>query len=75
MPLLLEDSGEGWYEVEAIWGHRITKGRRPKLQYVIKWRGYGEEHNEWYNAKDLADGMVGAYWEERGETPPTGTAQ
>ena len=36
------------YEVEAILDKRFRPGRRHKLaEYLIKWRGYGHEHNSW----------------------------
>ena len=38
-PPLKMIEGKAKYEVEAIMGHRFT-GRRHKLQYLIKWKGY-----------------------------------
>ncbi|XP_043491561.1 chromodomain-helicase-DNA-binding protein 1-like isoform X2 [Polistes fuscatus] len=43
-------SGEEEYEVEKIVGHRTIKGRR---QFLIRWKGYGEESDTWEQEKDL----------------------
>lgn len=38
------------YEVERILDSRTSRGR---TQYLIKWRGWGDEHNVWYDEADL----------------------
>jgi hypothetical protein len=40
------------FEVEAVLGHRYV-GRSNKLQYLIKFQGYGHEHNEWLPVSHL----------------------
>jgi hypothetical protein len=47
-PILVD--GEGHYEVEAILDNHIFWGR---LQYLIQWKGYSYEHNNWENATDV----------------------
>ncbi len=46
------------YEVEKIldsWQF----GRRQKLQYLVKWKGYPDSDNEWVNKKDIhADNVI-----------------
>ena len=54
-PEILDDELE--YEVEKILDSRIS---RRKLQYLVKWKGYNDSHNQWipwYNlqADDLID--------------------
>ena len=45
-PIEVEDAVE--YEVEAILDKRFRQYRRRKqAEYLIKWRGYGHEHNSW----------------------------
>ena len=40
------------YTIEAIIG---KKDSGKKLQYLVKWKGYGHEHNAWYDVADLED--------------------
>ena len=40
------------FEVERILGKRMS---RKKTQYLVKWFGYGDEHNVWYNEEDLSE--------------------
>jgi hypothetical protein len=36
------------YEVECIVGERVAgRGRNRGTQYLIKWKGWPVEHNEW----------------------------
>jgi hypothetical protein len=59
-PVVLEDGAEE-FEVEAVLGHRYT-GK--KLQYLIKFKGYGHEHNEWLPKSHLScDELVQEYLE------------
>ena len=46
-PVPLEIEGELEYEVERILDKRINKQsrRRDSLEYLVKWLGYGHEHN------------------------------
>ena len=45
-PVAIEDEFE--YEVEAILDKRFRQFRRRKTpEYLIKWHGYGHEHNSW----------------------------
>ena len=51
-PIEIEDEYE--YEVEAIMDKRTRRvGRRVITQYLIKWSGYGHEHNSWEPAANL----------------------
>ena len=38
------------YEIGRLIGKRIS---RKKVHYLVKWRGYGNQHNVWYSADDL----------------------
>lgn len=40
------------FEVEHILGKRMS---RKETQYLVKWFGYGDEHNVWYNEEDLSE--------------------
>ncbi|THH10348.1 hypothetical protein EW145_g1389 [Phellinidium pouzarii] len=61
-----EESGDGdedeeEYEIEAIIDARRGKFRSGEYGYLVKWKGYGPEHNSWVseadagNAKELID--------------------
>ena len=52
------------YEVEAILKHCRDK-RKGGLKYLLKWLGYGHEHNTWQHEGDLAGAteLIGEYWE------------
>lgn len=54
--------GEFEYEVESILSHRFTKN---KLQYLVKWSGYGSEHNTWEPEDNCANcpDLRKQYWE------------
>ena len=39
---------EPYWSVERILSHRDKKeGRRTVREYLVKWTGYGDEHNSW----------------------------
>jgi hypothetical protein len=42
--------GEEHYEVESIIDSRMF---RRKLQFLVKWRGYGYEENSWVNEAEV----------------------
>lgn len=67
------------YEVERLLDKRIS---RNQPQYLVKWKGYGNEHNVWYplRALDDADELVAEYearqeQEQRSTGPGTETIQ
>ena len=46
LPDLIDDEPE--FEVQEIVGHRHTKrGRQRKLEYLLRFTGYGAEHDMW----------------------------
>jgi hypothetical protein len=53
-PPILLDTGEEEYEIEVILDKRIHR-RQP--QYLVKWFGYGDEHNQWLPLKELGHSM------------------
>ena len=49
-PTPIEIYGEFKYEVKQILDSRLYQG---KLQYLVKWLGYTEEHNTWKPPSNL----------------------
>ena len=45
------------FEVEALLQHR---SRGDSRQYLVRWLGYGPEHDEWIHEEELANG-AGAF--------------
>lgn len=39
-----------WFQVEKLVEQRTIKGRR---QFLVRWKGYGEDSDTWENEKDL----------------------
>ena len=50
VPPDIDDNTE--YDVEKILGARV---RRRKLEYLVKWQGFEEEHNSWEPADALGN--------------------
>ncbi|CAJ0922641.1 unnamed protein product [Ranitomeya imitator] len=64
-PVLVE--GELEYEVEKILDSRFSRRR---LQYLVKWKGYGQEDNSWVVASDVhAADLVRAFHLARPDRP------
>ena len=42
--------GKEWYKVEEVINSRLW---HRKLQYLVKWRGYGHEDNSWLSEGDI----------------------
>jgi len=58
-PMIINEKEE--YEVEEVRKHR-KQGRR--TQYLIYWKGYGDEHNQWIAESGLphAKDVIKDYW-------------
>ena len=44
LPELADDSGEEEWEIESIVDHRE---RRAGVQYLVHWKGWSKEYDEW----------------------------
>jgi hypothetical protein len=68
-PPLLEDADGAIYEVERVLEHReVRVGKRTKLEYKVRWKGYTPEHDSWEPEKNLVAGvdlMLKAYWQDK----------
>jgi len=50
-PLPIVIDGEPEWEIEEILNSRWHQRR---FQYLIKWKGYGREHNSWESASEVS---------------------
>ena len=58
-PVIINEEEE--YEVEEVWKHRA---RGWGTQYLVHWKGYGDEHNQWIAESGLphAKQAIENYW-------------
>ena len=62
-PPILEDD-ELSFDVEHVLTHEVRCSRtRPQKFYLIKWLGYGLEHNSWELEKNLSSELLKEYWD------------
>ena len=47
----MEVEGEPQYEVDSLLRHRIQRGG---TRYLVRWTGYGPEHDEWLHEEELS---------------------
>lgn len=66
-----EGLGEDW-EIQLVVTHRVGRGHaRGQFEYLVKWAGFGHEHNTWrteWQMRDARD-VVHAYWQRHGGRP------
>jgi len=59
--------GEERYEIEQVINSRLNRGR---LQYLVRWRGYGHEENSWITESDLdAPDLIAKYYRANPNAP------
>lgn len=50
-----EEEEEEEYEIEAILDAQRGKIKKNEYAYLVKWKGYGEEHNSWVTHSDAGN--------------------
>ncbi len=61
-PVDVDEDGE-LFEIEKVLQHRdVKRGKRTVRQYLIKWLGYGPEHNQWEPEVNLTKSALDSYW-------------
>lgn len=57
-PTVMDDGGLS-YDVERILMHRwVRSGKAAKLEYLVRWEGYGPEHDSWEPEAELAHNIM-----------------
>jgi len=71
-PIICEEDGQEYFLLERVLDHRVrTRGRRRFREYLVKWQGYGSEHNTWEPESSLVETEhLAKYWEYVGLEPP-----
>ncbi|KAM5534625.1 hypothetical protein V8D89_011637 [Ganoderma adspersum] len=63
------DEDEEEYEIEIILDARPGAFEGERVGYLVKWKGYDEEHNSWVDEKDAegARELIDEYWRKHGK--------
>jgi hypothetical protein len=61
------------FVIDTILDHRVkSKGRTLERQYLIKWTGYGAEHNSWEPEEEVSRTVYFKnYWRHLRCSPPS----
>jgi hypothetical protein len=64
-PVMLLEDGSLEYEVEQILEADMDKGKAKR--YLVKWKGYGHEHNTWEPLRHVSNcpGLIEEFWRDR----------
>ena len=67
-PVIIDDEAE--WEVDRFLNHRLVKrGRKNKVEYLIKFLGYGPEHNMWQDDNlSKCKELLSEYWASKPES-------
>jgi len=61
---VVDDEVEEEYEIERIMDAKIGMFSGGRMGYLVKWKGYGDEHNSWVDEKDSGNAheLIDDYW-------------
>ncbi len=64
-PITILLDGEEEFEVDVLLNHRSAPGRNSKKSYLVRWTGYGPEHDTWEPECNLQNckHKIQAYWD------------
>ncbi|KAI0630588.1 hypothetical protein C8Q77DRAFT_1134123 [Trametes polyzona] len=62
-----EEEDEEEFEIEAILEAKQGTFPGGRIGYLVKWKGYGEEHNSWVDEKDAegAQELIKEFWKNK----------
>jgi hypothetical protein len=71
-PIVCAEDDEEYFLIDRVLDHCIRKrGRRSYREYLVKWQGYGSEHNSWEPESSLSEtNQLQNYWNYVGLEPP-----
>ena len=53
------ESDEGVFEVDSVLSERLTRGGR--VEFLLRWQGYGPEHDSWVPKADISPDLVAQF--------------
>jgi hypothetical protein len=62
----LHETGDDVYEVDHIVENR--QDDQGQWEYLVKWKGYGEEENSWEKAPNISSNTLQQFWKRKGLT-------
>ena len=69
-PVAVDEEG-AWYDIEAVLDHkRVRRGRLWVDRYLVKWAGFGPEHNQWRDAADVTPSAIQEFLDTRQPLAP-----
>lgn len=71
-PLRQTLQGSKIHEVENILDHSVSGTNKAKMKYLVSWKGFAEDHNEWLSEKELknCDMLLVEYKKKHGIVDP-----
>ena len=66
-PVTILLDGEEEFEVDSVLDVRKEPGSRSKKTYLVRWAGYGPEHDTWEPESNLQNckNKIQAYWDKQ----------
>jgi hypothetical protein len=53
-PPPMEVEGEEWWTIESVIRREMRgRGRNRRVHYLVRWKGYGPEHDEWIPVEEM----------------------
>ena len=49
------------YRVERLLNHRLKKGCKTKLEFLVRWEGYGPESDSWEPRVNIEGSLIQEY--------------
>ena len=71
LPFEFNEEDGLWFEINCILKHRwVKRGKGKIIQYLVSFKGHGDEHNRWCDARDVTKPAKDEYHQQT-NTPTT----